>query len=114
MVLATEKGSFFEDKGESLRMLSGASRYTYFHKRVVSKPSDIKNYYQKCDELQNFISLCPWETECLFKYASFAKKGIVEIGRYKGCSTLLLSLANPKTKIISKSDSTLIKFREVK
>ena len=48
-----------------------------------------------------FIRLCPWEMEYLFAVARRAKKGILEIGRYNGGSTFLLSCANPSVPIYS-------------
>ncbi len=84
-----------------LEILISASRYTYFPQRLVMKGTDIKYYKPIQNELAEFISLCPWETECLYKFAGTAKKGIVEIGRLKGGSTLLFSMSNPKTRVIS-------------
>lgn len=51
---------------------------------------------------RDFIRLDPWEGEYLFSMAQlFAKKGIVETGRYKGGSTFLLSCACPDVPIHS-------------
>ena len=86
---------------EPLKICIGASRYKYFKKRVLRFPDEINNYHQVFNGLQEFIRLCPWETECLYQYSAMSKKGIVEIGRYNGGSTLLFSLSNPTTNIIS-------------
>jgi predicted O-methyltransferase YrrM len=43
---------------------------------------------------KEFIRLCPWEMEFLYAAARRAKIGILEIGRYNGGSTFLLSCAN--------------------
>jgi predicted O-methyltransferase YrrM len=48
-----------------------------------------------------FIKLCPWEMEYLFTVARRAKTGIVEIGRFNGGSTFVLTSANPDIPIYS-------------
>ena len=45
-----------------------------------------------------YIRLEPWEMEYLYSVAKFAKKGIVELGRFNGGSTIVLSMANTKLK----------------
>ena len=84
-----------------LNFLIAASRYKLFKKRVLRFPDDINNYHQAYNGLQEFIRLCPWETECLYYYSAMSKKGIVEIGRYNGGSTLVFALCNPTVNIIS-------------
>jgi predicted O-methyltransferase YrrM len=48
-----------------------------------------------------FIRLDPWEMTYLAMAAAKAKKGIVEIGRYNGGSTLVMAAANRKVPIFS-------------
>ncbi len=99
--VSLEEKSNFSRKDKNLTLLIGASRYNYFHKRIIINHSDVDYYSPIHNELQNFIALCPWETECLYRYSTAAKQGIVEIGRAKGGSTLIFSLSNPDVKIIS-------------
>jgi len=40
---------------------------------------------------ENFIRMCPWEAEYLFRVAEMAKHNVVEIGRMMGGSTMLLA-----------------------
>jgi predicted O-methyltransferase YrrM len=47
------------------------------------------------------IRLDPWEAEYLFLVASLARRGIVEIGRFRGGSTFLLACAAPELPIWS-------------
>ncbi len=91
----------WRNKDPNLSLLIGASRYSFFHKRILFKSTDYHYYSPIYNELQDFICLCPWETECLYRYASFSKQGIIEIGRAKGGSTLIFALSNPQTKITS-------------
>jgi predicted O-methyltransferase YrrM len=48
-----------------------------------------------------FIRLDPWEAEYLYLLAQTANRGIVEIGRFRGGSTFLLSCANRQVPIWS-------------
>ena len=50
---------------------------------------------------KEFVRLCPWEIEFLFTVARRARTGILEIGRYNGGSTFVLSCANPDVPIHS-------------
>ncbi len=79
----------------------GASRYKHFKKRVNRFSDDINNYNQVFNGLEEFIRLCPWETECLYQYSAMSKKGIIEIGRCNGGSTLIFPFSNPSTTITS-------------
>jgi predicted O-methyltransferase YrrM len=49
----------------------------------------------------DFIRLCPWEGAYLFSVARNARVGLVEIGRFNGGSTFLLSCAAPDVPIYS-------------
>lgn len=53
------------------------------------------------DDAAKFISLCPWEGEYLFSIAGRANVGILEIGRFKGGSTLLMAFAAKNVPIYS-------------
>ncbi len=101
--VALKEGSDYawKKKDKNLSLLIGASRYSFFHKRILIKNTDYYYYSPVYNELQDLVCLCPWETECLYRYATFAQEGIVEIGRARGGSTLLFTLSNPYTKIIS-------------
>ena len=44
---------------------------------------------------KNFIRMCPWEAEYVFRVAQLAKHNVVEIGRMMGGSTMLLAGATP-------------------
>ena len=64
-----------------------------------------------------FVRLEPWEMEYLYSVAKFAKKGILELGRFNGGSTILFSLANPEVKKYSidiepQDDDKLLKILE--
>jgi hypothetical protein len=50
---------------------------------------------------RELIRLDPWEGEYLFLVAQLATRGIVEIGRFRGGSTFLLSCANREVPIWS-------------
>ena len=50
---------------------------------------------------REFIRLEPWELEYLFSVAQFCKKGIVEIGRFNGGSTVLFGVSNTEVPIWS-------------
>ncbi len=50
---------------------------------------------------RGYIKLCPWEGEYLYLLASKARKSIVEVGRFHGGSTFLLSCANSAVPIHS-------------
>jgi predicted O-methyltransferase YrrM len=50
---------------------------------------------------RDYIRLDPWEMEYMFIAASRARKGIVEIGRFNGGSTFLMSCANGNVPIWS-------------
>ncbi|MDX1486258.1 MAG: class I SAM-dependent methyltransferase [Alphaproteobacteria bacterium] len=50
---------------------------------------------------KEFIRLEPWETQYLYMLASRSRVGILEIGRLKGGSTLLLGAANREVPIHS-------------
>ena len=55
--------------------------------------NDIPSAQHKLPE--NFIRMCPWEAEYLFRVAEMAKHNVVEIGRMMGGSTMLLAGATP-------------------
>lgn len=50
---------------------------------------------------KEFIRLDPWEAQYLFMLAQLASRGIVEVGRFHGGSTFLLSCANRQVPIWS-------------
>jgi len=50
---------------------------------------------------REFVRLDPWEIQYLYALSENVSEGIVEVGRYKGGSTLLFSLANTKVPIHS-------------
>jgi len=50
---------------------------------------------------KEFIRLCPWEMEFLFLLSSRARAGILEIGRFNGGSSFLMSCANDVVPIYS-------------
>lgn len=59
-------------------------------------------YFQDCEKrLREFVRLDPWELSYLDWAAARARRGIVEIGRLLGGSTLALALANPNVPIYS-------------
>jgi predicted O-methyltransferase YrrM len=59
-------------------------------------------YFRDCAEpLREFIRIDPWELSYLVWAAAYAKRGIVEIGRYNGGSTLMFALANPRVPVYS-------------
>jgi predicted O-methyltransferase YrrM len=59
-------------------------------------------YFRDCAApLREFIRVDPWELPYLVWAAARAQKGIVEIGRYNGGSTLVFALANTKVPIHS-------------
>lgn len=50
---------------------------------------------------KEFIRLCPWEMEFLFAVSRRAKKGVLEVGRFNGGSSFLMSCANDAVPIWS-------------
>ena len=50
---------------------------------------------------REFIRLCPWEGAYLFSVVRRARLGIVEIGRFNGGSTFLMTCAAPDVPIYS-------------
>lgn len=50
---------------------------------------------------EEFIRLCPWEMEYVFAHARRATRGILEIGRFNGGSTFMMSCANDSVPITS-------------
>jgi len=50
---------------------------------------------------KEFIRVEPWELEYLFSVARFCKKGIVEIGRFNGGTSILFGAANSNVQIWS-------------
>lgn len=86
---------------DKLKYLTQSSRYDHYHRRVLSRPADYYNYKLRENKWGAFLLTCPWETEMLFHLATQAKNRIVEIGRYLGGSTILLSMANPDVQIVS-------------
>jgi precorrin-6B methylase 2 len=59
-------------------------------------------HFRDCEQaLREFIRLDPWELPYLVWAGARARKGIVEIGRYNGGSTLVFALANPQVPIYS-------------
>ena len=86
-------GEFFERFGGSARTKHlGSSQNP--EKPVVHLP-EISGLPKE------FIRLCPWEMEFLYAVARRAQVGILEIGRFNGGSTFLLSCANPAVPIHS-------------
>lgn len=71
-----------------------------------SRPQNLrphkKNFFSPLG--RGFIRLCPWEADYLFSIASLANKGILEIGRFQGGSTLLLRASAPTTTPIHSID----------
>lgn len=101
---------------ENLKMLLAASRgknlFKPHHPRVVrslirfykgvGNKVDLNLRYKRSNPIpREFIRLDPWEVEYLYMIANRAKTGILEIGRYKGGSTLLMALANADANIFS-------------
>ena len=95
--------------------LNGLDKIKYKIKKILSYISFLKkyNFYKFINAQKNifpynlstasvipreFIRLDPWEMEYLYSVAKFAKKGIVELGRFNGGSTIVLSIANTKVK----------------
>ena len=94
-------GSKSKHPTNPMDIVIGASRYKNYEYRMMARKYNKSLYKQVKNDLEEFIRLCPWESEVLFNYARFAKAGIVEIGRYNGGSAMLFSLANPDVKIHS-------------
>jgi predicted O-methyltransferase YrrM len=76
----------------AVRLLLG--RVTTTNRRLHSPPARSALPYE-------FIRLDPWEAGYLFAIAQAARRGIVEIGRFRGGSTFLLGCANRKVPIWS-------------
>ncbi len=89
------------DPSNPSTLIVGASRYKNFKKRLLTRQNESLFYKKINNELEEFIRLCPWESLALFNLAKLAKTGIVEIGRFNGGSSFLLSLANSTTNIFS-------------
>ena len=82
--------------------------FKYFIKKfILNRVSDsnkisylLPNIKKRIVPLE-FIRLEPWEIEYLFSVAQFSKKGIVEVGRFNGGSTILFGSANKLVPIWS-------------
>lgn len=95
---------FFKNKPWAHEIINNSNILSYNLSPATLIPSD-------------FIRLEPWEMEYIFSVAKFAKKGILEIGRFNGGSSILFALANDNLKIFSiyiapKNDSKLLKIFE--
>jgi hypothetical protein len=87
---------FLKEYGASYRVLPGSNR-----KVARPPPSQFLRDDDLGDPVIGFISLYPWEGEYLFHVARRARVAIVEVGRFKGGSTLLVACAAPKVPIYS-------------
>ncbi len=96
---------FFETYGGSARtknLPSLRKRVSAFLHRKPLKEKKRPYWLPRRSPLpKDYIRLDPWEMEYLFLIARRAKKGIVEIGRFNGGSTFLMSCANPDVPIWS-------------
>jgi predicted O-methyltransferase YrrM len=73
-----------------------------FRRRAAEKHGYRAMYFRDCEErLREFVRLDPWELSYLVWAAARARKAIVEIGRRRGGSTLVLALANRTVPIYS-------------
>lgn len=71
-------------------------------RRQAAKSGHRAMYFRDCGEqLREFVRLDPWEAAYLTCVAARARRGIVEIGRFRGGSTLALALANGESPIVS-------------
>jgi predicted O-methyltransferase YrrM len=98
--------SFFETYGASFRTkhLASGRGVVDGARRVLHHRDREKRQYPlpKRSKLPaEFIRLDPWEGEYLFMLAQLAGRGIVEVGRFQGGSTFLLSCANRSVPIWS-------------
>jgi predicted O-methyltransferase YrrM len=82
--------------------------FKYFIKKfILNSMSDSNKSSYLLPNIKNriipreFIRLDPWEAEYLFSVAQYSKKGIVEIGRFNGGSTILFGSANKLVPIWS-------------
>lgn len=75
-----------------LDKLIECGRYKHCNVRPTTSTTDIP---------LEFIRLDPEEVEYLYNVAGTATKGIVEIGRFRGGSTLVLASANPSVPVMS-------------
>jgi predicted O-methyltransferase YrrM len=82
-------------------MRSGLKELRY-RRKEAGKNGYRPMHFRDCDApLREFIRLDPWELPYMVWAAAHAQKGIVEIGRYNGGSTLVFALANPKVPVYS-------------
>jgi predicted O-methyltransferase YrrM len=93
---------FFKKFGGSARTKNVRSP-TWWPIRAGARNRDKPVYHipEKTGLPKEFIRLCPWEMEFLFATARRAKHGILEIGRFNGGSTFLLTCANASVPIWS-------------
>ena len=71
-------------------------------RRQAAKSGHRAMFFRDCGErLREFVRLDPWEAAYLTCLAVRARRGILEIGRFKGGSTLALALANGEVPIVS-------------
>lgn len=89
----------------------------FFNYNISASDKNKTTYFLPNNKLipREFIRLEPWELEYLFSVAQFCKKGIVEIGRFNGGSTVLFGVSNTEVQIWSidiapQDDARLIKI----
>lgn len=82
-------------------LIDGFKEWRY-RRKEAGKNGHRAMYFRDCEErLREFVRLDPWEVPHLVWAAARARRGIVEIGRYNGGSTLVLALANRNVPIYS-------------
>jgi predicted O-methyltransferase YrrM len=82
-------------------LVEGIKRRRYWKKHGL-KNAFRPLYFKHRDEIPpEFIRLDPWEMTYLMWAGSKARRGIVEVGRYNGGSTLIFAIINPDVPIYS-------------
>jgi predicted O-methyltransferase YrrM len=92
--------TFYEKFGGSARTKHLAKR-RFGGRYVVPSNKRIATIPDVSGLPRNFIRLCPWEMEYIFCVARRARIGILEVGRFNGGSTFMLSCSNPNVPIHS-------------
>ncbi len=92
---------FFRRYGASYRTKNVKPQHGWL-KWLIRRRTYRKVHLPALSELPtDFIRLCPWEGAYLFSVVRSAKLGIVEIGRFNGGSTFLITCAAPDVPIYS-------------
>ena len=90
-----------KDKNDIKKFLVQSSRTKYLRHRTHALYTKT-SFRQSAQALPEFIRMCPWETETFLKlFMCYARKGVVEIGRFTGGSTLVMGMANEAIPIFS-------------